>query len=220
MEEKNVNFEELGISKKVLSALSTMGFEAPSPIQSETIPHVLGGKDIIGQAQTGTGKTAAFGIPLVEKVTPDKVVQALVLTPTRELAIQVAEEISNIGKGQRVRVLPVYGGQPIDRQIRAIRAGAQIVIGTPGRLLDHIRRQTLRLDKVQMVVMDEADEMLDMGFVEDIESILSHTPEESRQTLLFSATMPAAIASLAKRYMKDPFTVTISREQLTVPAIE
>ena len=220
MEEKNVNFEELGISKKVLSALSAMGFEAPSPIQSETIPHVMNGKDIIGQAQTGTGKTAAFGIPLVEKVTPDKAVQALVLTPTRELAIQVAEEIANIGKLKRVRVLPVYGGQPIDRQIRAIRAGAQIVIGTPGRLLDHIRRQTLRLDKVQMVVMDEADEMLDMGFVEDIESILSHTPEESRQTLLFSATMPAAIASLAKRYMKDPFTVTISREQLTVPAIE
>lgn len=191
MEEKNVNFEELGISKKVLSALSAMGFEAPSPIQSETIPHVLGGKDIIGQAQTGTGKTAAFGIPLVEKVTPDKVVQALVLTPTRELAIQVAEEISNIGKGKRVRVLPVYGGQPIDRQIRAIRAGAQIVIGTPGRLLDHIRRQTLRLDKLQMVVMDEADEMLDMGFVEDIES--------KPMSNISSASSITTVCTLSKR---------------------
>lgn len=215
-----MNFEGLGIGKKVLSALSAMGFEAPSPIQSQTIPHVLAGRDVIGQAQTGTGKTAAFGIPLVEKVTPDKMVQALVLTPTRELAIQVAEEIANIGKFKRVKVLPVYGGQSIERQIRAIRAGAQIVIGTPGRLLDHIRRQTLRLDRVQLVVLDEADEMLDMGFVEDIESILSHTPAEERQTMLFSATMPAAIASLARRYMKDPFTVTISREQLTVPAIE
>ncbi|SDF76219.1 DEAD/DEAH box helicase [Sporolituus thermophilus] len=214
-------FGNIQLSRKVLAAITEMGFEEPSPIQSQTIPLVLAGHDVIGQAQTGTGKTAAFGIPIVERITDHRHIQALVLTPTRELAIQVAEEITKIGKFKKVKTLPIYGGQSIERQIRALRSGGvQVVIGTPGRLLDHIRRNTIKLGLVKTLVLDEADEMLDMGFIEDIESILQHLPAEDRQTLLFSATMPAPILRLADKYMRDAITVTISKEQLTVPLID
>jgi ATP-dependent RNA helicase DeaD len=196
-----------------------MGFEEPTPIQQRAIPLLLEGKDIIGQAQTGTGKTAAFGIPIVEMVNTRSGVQALIVTPTRELAIQVAEEISKIGKYRRVRTLPIYGGQSIDRQIRALRQGVHVVIGTPGRLLDHLNRKTLNLQNIKMVVLDEADEMLDMGFIEDIEAILQATPP-SRQTMLFSATMPEEIRRLSKKYLQSPEYVTVSKNNLTVPQIE
>jgi ATP-dependent RNA helicase DeaD len=212
-------FGEIALSKKTAAAITAMGFEEPSPIQSQTIPLVLTGKDVLGQAQTGTGKTAAFGIPIMERITEARQIQALVLTPTRELAIQVSEELAKIGKFKRIKTLPIYGGQAIVRQIRTLKLGVQVVIGTPGRLLDHIRRNTIKLDHVKMLVLDEADEMLDMGFIDDIESILAHVPTE-RQTLLFSATMPAEIMRLANRYMKDRVTVTISKEQLTVPLID
>ena len=212
-------FGSLELDKRIVQAISEMGFEEPSPIQAETIPLVLEGNDVIGQAQTGTGKTAAFGIPIIQNIEVSKHVQALILTPTRELAIQVAEEIGNIGRVKRIRSLPVYGGQPIDRQIKALKSGIQIVIGTPGRLIDHINRGTIKLDHVKHLVLDEADEMLDMGFVDDIEEILKAIPAE-RQTMLFSATMPRPILSLTKKYMKAPKTVSVTKEELTVPLIE
>lgn len=221
MKKDITTFGEIVLSKKVLAAVSDMGFEEPSPIQSKTIPLVLEGHDVIGQAQTGTGKTAAFGIPTIERIADgSRQIQALVLTPTRELAIQISEEFTKIGKYKRVKTLPIYGGQSIDRQIRALKYGVQIVIGTPGRLLDHIRRNTIKLDSVKTLILDEADEMLDMGFVDDIEAILERLPAEGRQTLLFSATMPAPIAKLAGRYMNNPQKVSISRENLTVPLID
>jgi len=213
-------FGAIELSKKTMAAITAMGFEEPSPVQSQTIPLVMEGHDVIGQAQTGTGKTAAFGIPVVERATDQRCVQALVLTPTRELAIQVSEELAKIGKFKKMKVLPIYGGQAIDRQIRALQFGVQVVVGTPGRLLDHINRGTIKLNTVKMLILDEADEMLDMGFVEDIENILRHIPNENRQTLLFSATMPAPIRRLAERYMRQPVTITISKEQLTVPLID
>jgi ATP-dependent RNA helicase DeaD len=213
-------FGSLQLSRKILSAIADMGFEEPSPIQTQTIPIVLEGKDVIGQAQTGTGKTAAFGIPIMERITESRHIQALVITPTRELAIQVAEELAKIGKHKRIKTLPVYGGQSIDRQIRALHFGVQVVIGTPGRLLDHIRRNTIKLANVKTVVLDEADEMLDMGFVEDIETILQSVESDNRQTLLFSATMPLAIRALANKYMNNPVEVTVSKEQVTVPLID
>jgi ATP-dependent RNA helicase DeaD len=180
-----VSFGSIKINKRVAQALTDMGFEEPTPIQQMAIPLLYEGKDIVGQAQTGTGKTAAFGIPIVEMINNRYGgVQALIITPTRELAIQVAEEISRIGKFRRIRTLPIYGGQSIDRQIRSLKQGVQVVIGTPGRLLDHLNRGTLRLDNIKMVVLDEADEMLDMGFIDDIETILLATPEQ-RQTMLF-----------------------------------
>jgi ATP-dependent RNA helicase DeaD len=217
----NCLFGDIPLSKKVVSALTDMGFEEPSPIQSRTIPLVLSGRDVIGQAQTGTGKTAAFGIPIIERLGDgNRQLQALVLTPTRELAIQVSEELAKIGKFKRVKTLPIYGGQSIDRQIRALQFGVQIVIGTPGRLLDHIRRNTIRLDNIKMLVLDEADEMLDMGFIDDIESILQHVPSVNRQTMLFSATMPEPIIGLAEKYMTNPVTITVSKEHLTVPLID
>lgn len=213
-------FGNLALSKKVLAAVSEMGFEEPTPIQAQTIPLIMNNNDVIGQAQTGTGKTAAFGIPIVENINPSLYkVQALVLVPTRELAIQVAEEINRLGRHKRIKVLPIYGGQPIERQIRALRMGVHIVIGTPGRMLDHLERNTLHLENVRYAVLDEADEMLDMGFIDDIESILKKTPKE-RQTLLFSATMPLPIKRLAERYLKNPQMVTISKENLTVPQIQ
>ncbi|BBB93109.1 MAG TPA: DEAD/DEAH box helicase [Methylomusa anaerophila] len=215
----SATFGDIPLSKKTISAITQMGFEEPSPIQSKTIPLVIAGNDVLGQAQTGTGKTAAFGIPIMEKISELRQVQALVLTPTRELAIQVSEELAKIGKFKKIKTLPIYGGQAIDRQIRTLKSGVQVVIGTPGRLLDHIRRGTIKLDHVNILVLDEADEMLDMGFIEDIESILEHVPKE-RQTLLFSATMPTEIMALADRYMHDRVTVTISKEQLTVPLID
>lgn len=221
MKEKEIAlFGSIPLSKKTMSAIAAMGFEEPSPIQSQTIPLVLEGNDVIGQAQTGTGKTAAFGIPIIEQVIESRHVQALVLTPTRELAIQVSEELTKIGKFRRIKALPIYGGQSIDRQIRALQFGVQIVVGTPGRLLDHINRGTIKLNTVKMLVLDEADEMLDMGFIDDIESILRHIPTEERQTMLFSATMPAPIRTLAEKYMRQPMVVSISKEQLTVPLID
>ena len=221
MVERLLAFGDIKLSKQVLQALSEMGFEEPSPIQKEAIPFALEEVDIIGQAQTGTGKTAAFAIPIAEKVNPKFLaVQALIVTPTRELAIQVAEEIAKIGKYRHVKPLPIYGGQPIDRQIRALRMGYQVVVGTPGRLLDHLNRGTLRLQHVKIVVLDEADEMLDMGFIEDIESILKDVPTEGRQIMLFSATMPPGIRKLAQTYMNNPRSVTVSRDELTVPLID
>ncbi|SPF50757.1 DEAD-box ATP-dependent RNA helicase cshA domain protein [Candidatus Desulfosporosinus infrequens] len=221
MVERLQAFGDIKLSKQVLQALSEMGFEEPSPIQKEAIPFALEEVDIIGQAQTGTGKTAAFAIPIAEKVNPKFLaVQALIVTPTRELAIQVAEEIAKVGKYRHVKPLPIYGGQPIDRQIRALRMGYQVVVGTPGRLLDHLNRGTLRLQHVKIVVLDEADEMLDMGFIEDIESILKDVPTEGRQIMLFSATMPPGIRKLAQTYMNNPRAVTVSRDELTVPLID
>jgi len=217
---KKFNFGELEIRKEIATALEEMGFEEPTPIQAEAIPVIMENRDVIGQAQTGTGKTAAFGIPIGEKINAKlSKVQALILTPTRELAIQVAGEISKIGRYKKIKVLPIYGGQPIDRQIRSLRMGVHVVIGTPGRTLDHLKRKTLDLSNVSIAVLDEADEMLDMGFIEDIEAILSNAPKE-RQTLLFSATMPAPIQKLAKNYLKNPHFVSVNKETLTVPLIE
>ncbi|GGG15449.1 DEAD/DEAH box helicase [Paenibacillus abyssi] len=213
-------FTEFGLEPKVLQAITELGFEESTPIQDKSIPIALGGSDLIGQAQTGTGKTAAFGIPLISKipVSEDRIV-ALIMTPTRELAIQVAEEIGKLSRYKGTRSLPIYGGQDIGRQIRALKKKPQIIIGTPGRLLDHINRKTIRLDDVQTVVLDEADEMLDMGFMEDITSILSLVPEE-RQTMLFSATMPPNIQKLAQRFLKNPEHVSVIPKNITAPLIE
>ncbi len=214
------SFEELGLSRDLLNAVKDMGFEEPSPIQVLSIPALLTGKDAVGQAQTGTGKTAAFGLPILERITPERCVQALVLCPTRELAIQVSEELSKLAAHKRgVFVLPIYGGQPIERQLRALAKGVQVVAGTPGRILDHLQRKTLHLGDVRMIVLDEADEMLDMGFREDIERILEEVPE-SCQRVLFSATMPQPIRDLSKRFLHDPEMLTIAHKMLTVPAIE
>lgn len=215
-----VTFNEFGLSPELMKAVSKMGFEEATPIQAATIPLSLQNRDVIGQAQTGTGKTAAFGIPLIEKIDMNNdAVQAIVVAPTRELAIQVSEELYKIGSTKRVRVLPIYGGQDIERQIRALKKHPHIIVGTPGRILDHIRRRTLRLQHVHTVVLDEADEMLNMGFVEDIEAILSHVPTE-RQTLLFSATMPEPIRRIAERFMNNPELVRVKAKEMTVPNIE
>jgi len=213
-------FEDLGISPATMKSLKRMGFEEATPVQAETIPLSLQNKDLIGQAQTGTGKTAAFGIPLVDKIdTESNVIQGIVIAPTRELAVQVSEELYKIGYGKRARVLAIYGGQDINRQIRALKNHPQIIVGTPGRILDHINRRTIRLENIHTVILDEADEMLNMGFIEDIETILSKTPEE-RQTLLFSATMPAPIQRMAEKFMKDPQIVRVKTKEMTVPLIE
>jgi len=213
----DASFRELGLKPEILKAIDALGFEQTTPIQALTIPLLMSGVDVIAQAQTGTGKTAAFAIPIMERVDPARrTVQALVLTPTRELALQVAEASYAVGRYRGVNVLPIYGGQDIQHQLRGLRAGAQLVVGTPGRVLDHIRRGTLELESVQIVVLDEADEMLDMGFSEDIASILDKTPKE-RQTALFSATVPARIQSLARRYMRDAQLAAISHEARTVP---
>jgi ATP-dependent RNA helicase DeaD len=218
--EKLSTFTELGLDSEVLQAVSEMGFEEATPIQAKAIPVAIQGRDMIGQAQTGTGKTAAFGIPLVSKIpaSEDRIV-ALVMAPTRELAIQVAEEIEKLGRFKGLRSLAIYGGQDIGRQIRSLRRKPQIIIGTPGRLLDHINRKTIRLDDVRTVVLDEADEMLDMGFMEDIQTILSLVPEE-RQTLLFSATMPANIQKLAQRFLRNPEHISVIPKQVSAPLIQ
>lgn len=218
---KTLKFTELEISNEILKAVMDMGFEEATPIQSLSIPKMMTGVDIIGQAQTGTGKTAAFGIPLLEKIDPkNKKVQALILCPTRELAIQVAEEIKELSKYKKgINIVPVYGGQPIQRQISALSKGAQIIIGTPGRVIDHLDRGTLKLRDASTIVLDEADEMLDMGFRDDIEIILKSMPEE-RQTVFFSATMPKEFLFLTKKYQKDPETIKVVSEKLTVPLIE
>ncbi|WP_125141896.1 DEAD/DEAH box helicase [Clostridium transplantifaecale] len=215
-----VKFEDLNLDAKILRAVTDMGFEEASPIQSQSIPLEIQGVDIIGQAQTGTGKTAAFGIPLLQKVDPkNKKLQAIILCPTRELAIQVSDEVRRLGKYMHgVKVLPIYGGQEIGRQIRSLKDGVQVIIGTPGRVMDHMRRKTLKLDHVHTVVLDEADEMLNMGFLEDMEMILSELPEE-RQTVMFSATMPPAIAEIAKKFQKDPQIVKVVKKELTVPKV-
>ncbi|WP_456276991.1 DEAD/DEAH box helicase [Bacillus sp. AK128] len=214
-------FQDLGISQDLMNAISKMGFEEATPIQSQTIPLALENHDVIGQAQTGTGKTAAFGIPLIQKIDVSKdMIQGIVIAPTRELAIQVSEELYKVGSSKRVRVLPIYGGQDISRQIRSLKTKPpHIVVGTPGRLIDHINRKTLRLQNIQTVVLDEADEMLNMGFIEDIESILSEVPAE-RQTLLFSATMPGPIQRIAERFMRNPQIVKVKSKEVTVPNIQ
>ena len=215
-----VRFDELQLDERIVRAVTDMGFEAASPIQAQAIPVQLEGLDIIGQAQTGTGKTAAFGIPLLQKIDPDsKKLQAIALCPTRELAIQVAEEIRRLAKYMHgIKVLPIYGGQDIVRQIGGLKDGTQIVIGTPGRVMDHMRRKTIRCDHVHTVIMDEADEMLNMGFLEDMETILSQLPEE-RQTVMFSATMPPAIQEIARKFQNDPVNVKVVKKELTVPKV-
>lgn len=218
---EEARFEDLGLCPEIMKAVKNMGFEEASPIQAKAIPAMLEGKDIIGQAQTGTGKTAAFGIPLLEKIDPkNKKLQAIVLCPTRELAIQVAEEIRNLAKYMHaIKVLPIYGGQEIVKQIRSLKSGTQLIIGTPGRVMDHMRRKTVKMENVHTVVLDEADEMLNMGFREDIETILEGVPEE-RQTVLFSATMPKPILDITKRFQKNAELIKVTKKELTVPNIE
>ncbi len=213
-------FEEYNISEELNNAVSALGFEEATPIQAQAIPLMLQGRDLIGQAQTGTGKTIAFGIPLIQAVEAHlKHTQAIVLCPTRELAIQVAEEFGLLLKFKKtVHVLPIYGGQPIERQMQGLRKGAQIIIATPGRLIDHLQRKTINLSQVKTVVLDEADIMLDMGFREDIEIILKTTPKE-KQTVFFSATMPKAILELTKRYLKNPEFIKVVHKELTVPSV-
>lgn len=213
-------FGGLDLSEAVYHAIHDLGYAAPTPIQEQTIPPMLDGHDLVGQAQTGTGKTAAFGIPLAETLDPrERHVQAVVLTPTRELAIQVSAELQSLCKYRRLRVLPIYGGPSINRQIDALHKGAHIVVGTPGRILDHLGRGTLRLDWVRTAVLDEADEMLDIGFADDIERILRFTPP-SRQTALFSATMPKAIHNMVSRHLKHPTWVKIGGEAKPVERVE
>ncbi len=218
---KEGTFAALNLSDDILRAVTEMGFESPSPIQAQAIPPVMAGNDVIGQAQTGTGKTAAFGIPALEMVDPsNNAVQVLVLCPTRELAVQVSEEIGRLAKYKRgVRIEAIYGGDSIERQIRSLKKGVQIVVGTPGRVMDHMQRRTLNFEEVRMMVLDEADEMLDMGFREDIESILADMPED-RQTILFSATMSKPILSITKRFLNDPVLVKVVRNELTNDNIE
>ncbi|MEZ0324835.1 MAG: DEAD/DEAH box helicase, partial [Fimbriimonas sp.] len=202
-------FAELGLSEPLIKAISEMGFESPTPIQARAIPVLLQGGDLIGQAQTGTGKTAAFALPILEMLNRSRLAtQALILVPTRELAIQVAGGIWDLAKHTGLKVVPVYGGQPIDRQFRALRAGAHIVVGTPGRVLDHLRRGSLSLKEVIHCTLDEADEMLALGFAEDMESILGELPEQ-RQVACFSATMPPRIVDLTKRFLNNPTRVSI-----------
>lgn len=221
IEEKENLFERFGLNAELVKAIKEIGYETPSPIQLKTIPVLLTGRDIVGQAQTGTGKTAAFALPTLEKIeVKSRAVQALILTPTRELAIQVAEAFHTYAKyAGGVRVLPVYGGQSISQQIKHLRSGVQVVVGTPGRVMDHLRRETIDISDLKIVVLDEADEMLRMGFEEDVEWILSHTPE-ARQTALFSATMPRPIRRLAEKYLNQPVNIEIEQKTLTVTNIK
>lgn len=214
-------FSELGLSAEVLKAIDKLGFEQASPIQAESIPILLTGRDIVGQSQTGSGKTAAFAIPAIEKTDPNiRAVQVLILCPTRELAVQVCEEIYKLALFKRgIQALPIYGGQSYERQFDGLRRGAQIVIGTPGRVMDHMRRGTLRLDTVKLVILDEADVMLNMGFRDDIETILKDAPKE-RQTVFFSATMPKPIRDLIEKYARDPQSVRIEQKAMTVSTVE
>lgn len=210
-----MKFTEFNLSQDIQSAVVTAGFEKASPIQEMTIPLALEGKDVIGQAQTGTGKTAAFGLPTLNKIrTNENIIQALVIAPTRELAVQSQEELFRFGREKGVKVRSVYGGSSIEKQIKALKSGAHIVVGTPGRLLDLIKRKALILDHVETLILDEADEMLNMGFLEDIEALISRVPAD-RQTLLFSATMPAPIKQIGVKFMKDPEHVQIKNKELT-----
>ncbi|GMG66094.1 degradosome RNA helicase CshA [Tetragenococcus halophilus] len=215
-----MKFKELNLSQELLDAVTKIGFEEATPIQAETIPLAMEGKDVIGQAQTGTGKTAAFGLPMLDKIDgKKKQIQGLVIAPTRELAIQTQEELFRLGKEKKIRVQAVYGGADIGRQIRQLKDNPQIVVGTPGRMLDHINRRTLKLSTVETLVLDEADEMLNMGFLEDIEKIIAQVPEQ-RQTLLFSATMPKEIKSIGVKFMKDPHHVRIKAKEMTADSID
>ncbi|WP_201404920.1 DEAD/DEAH family ATP-dependent RNA helicase [Enterobacter kobei] len=220
MAEFETTFADLGLKAPILEALNDLGYEKPSPIQAECIPHLLSGRDVLGMAQTGSGKTAAFSLPLLNNIDPDlRAPQILVLAPTRELAVQVAEAMTEFSKHMRgVNVVALYGGQRYDVQLRALRQGPQIVVGTPGRLLDHLKRGTLDLSKLSGLVLDEADEMLRMGFIEDVETIMAQIPE-GHQTALFSATMPEAIRRITKRFMKDPQEVRIQSSVTTRPDI-
>ena len=221
MSEEVLNFRDLGLSESTLKSIEEIGYKVPSPIQAEAIPIVLSGLDVVGQAQTGTGKTAAFMLPILEKIDPKKKkVQALVLCPTRELAVQVHDEAKKFAKNNRdIGVLSIYGGQSYDPQIRALKRGVQIVVGTPGRVMDHMKRRTLKLDHLKFMVLDEADEMLNMGFKDDIESILVETPEE-RQTVLFSATMPSEILKIARTHQKNPEIIKVEAKELSNRDIE
>ena len=217
--EQFTGFSGLGLDPRIVDALAALGYEEPTPVQREAIPPLLAGRDLLGQAATGTGKTAAFALPLLHHVTPNaeprERLRALILVPTRELAMQVAEAVHKYGKALGIIALPIYGGAPMETQLRALKRGVDVVVATPGRALDHIRRKTLRLDSVKVVILDEADEMLDMGFAEDLEAILVETPSE-RQTALFSATLPPRIADIANKHLKNPVRVRIDRE--IVPA--
>ncbi len=213
-------FKELGLHDQILRAVEDMGFEKATPIQEQIIPLAMQGMDLIGQAQTGTGKTAAFAIPLINKIDEQGPgVQSLILAPTRELAIQVSEEINRLAKYKRVQAVPVYGGEDINKQIRSLKRNPQIIVATPGRFMDHMRRNTIKLDKIQTVILDEADEMLSMGFIEDIELILEQIPGE-RQTLLFSATMPKRIQTISQKFMSNPQLVSVKNKTMTVDTIE
>src|SRR5258707_12173081 len=214
-------FSELGLSPELLKAIDNLGFEQPAPIQAEAIPVLMQGKDVVGQSQTGSGKTAAFAVPAIEKVAVDhRVTQVLILCPTRELAIQVSEEVHKLALFKRgLHALPIYGGQSYDRQLFGLRQGAHIVIGTPGRVMDHMRRGTLRLNSLKMVILDEVDVMLNMGFRDDIELILQATPKE-RQTVFFSATIPRPIQQLIEKYARSPQNIAIEQKALTVPTVE
>lgn len=216
-----LKYRDSGVDERIIRAVEELGFDDMTPIQEEAIPVFLSGRDVIGQAQTGTGKTAAFGIPILEKIDPeDKSLQAIILCPTRELAMQAADELRKFSKYMHgIKVLPVYGGQDIVRQIKNLKGGVQIVVGTPGRVMDHMRRHTLRLDRVHTVVLDEADEMLNMGFREDIETILKEVPEQ-RQTGLFSATMPKPILDITKMYQKDAVFLKMTPREVTIPLIK
>ena len=212
--EDSVGFGDLALRPELLRALSSLGYEEPTPIQREAIPPLLQGRDVLGQAATGTGKTAAFALPMLQRITGaggEGTPRALVLVPTRELAVQVSEAVHRYGRDLGTEVLPIYGGQPIGRQLRALERGVDVVVATPGRALDHMSRGTLRLGDVEIVVLDEADEMLDMGFAEDIEAILQETPSD-RQTVLFSATLPPRIDGIARRHLRDPVRIEIGRE--------
>jgi ATP-dependent RNA helicase DeaD len=214
------NFAALNLSAETLASLDSMGYRAPTDVQLETIPRALAGKDLVVQSRTGTGKTAAFGVPIAEKIDPEQpAVQAVALTPTRELALQVAQELSEIGRGRGVKVEVIYGGDSMERQLEGIRGGAQVVVGTPGRVLDHLRRRTLRFDQVRTLVLDEADRMLDMGFAVEMGQIMSYMPAE-RQTLLFSATIPLGIRGLIYHYLTEPEWVLLSEDQIYVKEVE
>jgi ATP-dependent RNA helicase DeaD len=207
-------FAALGLGDSIVTALTALGYEEPTPVQRETIPLMLAGRDVLAQAATGTGKTAAFALPMVERISADtkRRIAAMVLVPTRELAMQVAEAIHKYGRAAGLTVVPLYGGAPMHQQIRSLERGPHVIVATPGRALDHIRRGTLKLDRLGLLVLDEADEMLDMGFAEDLEAILDATPPD-RQTALFSATMPARITAIAGRHLREPARVTIAREK-------
>ncbi len=215
-----MNFDDFNISEDIRKAIAEMGFTSPTPIQEIAIPEALNGLDLIGQAQTGSGKTLAFAVPILEKIfIPDKSPQAIVLCPTRELCMQVASEIAKLGsKIKKLKVLSVYGGQPIGKQTRVLKKGVHVVVGTPGRVIDHIQRGNLDLIGIETVVLDEADEMLEMGFREDIETILANTPHQ-RQTLLFSATIPPEIKDIANKYQKNPKFIKISDNKKNIPKI-